>query len=214
MESYVETSRLRVDVIPKNLAKSMIEKYHYTHAWTSCRYAVGLFYETDNEHSFFDEKEEKLIGVAVYGYPVGRLATTSISEELKSEEELLVYGYHQEDGFQYYLYKDLTNDKKIIGKDDFYSDGHPSFIKNSQFILTDTYPDKYGEQHLLLFNMQSKSLQKINQFFSPLRFRGEIRCDLHPRISPSGRLTCLDTVHNNNREMLVISLANFLNNRD
>ena len=132
----------------------------------------------------------------------------------KSEEELLVYGYHQEEGFQYYLYKDLTNDKKIIGKDDFYSDGHPSFIKNSQFILTDTYPDKYGEQHLLLFNMQSKSLQKINQFFSPLRFRGEIRCDLHPRISPSGRLTCLDTVHNNNREMLVISLANFLNNRD
>jgi hypothetical protein len=128
----------------------------------------------------------------------------------KSEKELLVYGFHQEGGFQYYLYKDLTNEKTVIGKDHFVEDGHPSFLKNSQFIITDTYPDKYGEQHLLLFNLQSKSLQKINQFFSPPRFRGEIRCDLHPRISPSGYLTCLDTAQSNNREMIVISLADFL----
>ena len=66
----------------------MIVKHHYSHKWTMCRYALGIFYEMDNDHSFFDEKEEKLIGVAIYGYPVGRLATTSISEELKSEEVL------------------------------------------------------------------------------------------------------------------------------
>ena len=129
----------------------------------------------------------------------------------KSDKELLVYGYHQEGGFQYYLYKDQTNEKSVIGKDRFSEDGHPSFLKNSQFIITDTYPDKYGEQHLLLFNLQSQSLQKINQFFSPPGFRGEIRCDLHPRISPSGYFTCLDSAQSNKREMIVISLADFLN---
>ena len=66
----------------------MIVKNHYSHKWTSCRYALGIFYETDNEHSFFDEKDEKLAGVAIYGYPVGRSAPKSISHELKEEEVL------------------------------------------------------------------------------------------------------------------------------
>ena len=66
----------------------MIVKHHYSHKWSMCRYALGIFYKTDNQHSFFDEKEEKLAGVAIYGYPVGRLATTSISDELKPKEVL------------------------------------------------------------------------------------------------------------------------------
>ena len=66
----------------------MIIKNHYSHKWTSCRYALGIFYETDHQHAFFDEKDEKLAGVAIYGYPVGRSAPKSISPELKEEEVL------------------------------------------------------------------------------------------------------------------------------
>ena len=84
----VNPNKIIIREISKKIGKDMIVKHHYSHKWTMCRYALGIFYEMDNEHSFFDEKEEKLIGVAVYGYPVGRLATTSISEELKSEEVL------------------------------------------------------------------------------------------------------------------------------
>ena len=39
-------------------------------------------------NSWLDEKEEKLAGGAVYGYPVGRSATTSISPELNPDEVL------------------------------------------------------------------------------------------------------------------------------
>ena len=84
----VNPNKIIIREISKKIGKDMIVKHHYSHKWTMCRYALGIFYEMDNEHSFFDEKEEKLIGVAVYGYPVGRLATTSISPELKSEEVL------------------------------------------------------------------------------------------------------------------------------
>ena len=84
----VNPKKIIIREISKKIGKDMIVKHHYSHKWTMCRYALGIFYEMDNQHSFFDEKEEKLIGVAVYGYPVGRLATTSISEELKSEEVL------------------------------------------------------------------------------------------------------------------------------
>ena len=78
-------NKITIREISKKLGKEIIVKNHYSHKWTMCRYALGIFYETENQHSFFDEKEEKLAGVAIYGYPVGRLATTSISDELKSK---------------------------------------------------------------------------------------------------------------------------------
>ena len=84
----INPKKIIIREISKKIGKEMIVKHHYSHKWTMCRYALGIFYEMDNDHWFFDEKEEKLIGVAIYGYPVGRLATTSISEELKSEEVL------------------------------------------------------------------------------------------------------------------------------
>ena len=88
MEQIPNKSKLIVREISKKIAKDMIVKHHYSHTWTMCRYALGIFYETDNEHTFFDEKEEKLAGVAVYGYPVGRSAAASISPELNIDEVL------------------------------------------------------------------------------------------------------------------------------
>jgi len=82
------TSRISVREISKKIAKQMIVKNHYSHTWTSCRYALGIFYETDNEHAFFDEKEEKLAGVAIYGYPVGARAAASISPRLEPKQAL------------------------------------------------------------------------------------------------------------------------------
>lgn len=81
-------SKVSVREISKKIAKDMIVKNHYSHAWTSCRYALGIFYEMDNEHSFFDEKEERLAGVAIYGYPVGARAAASISSELEPKQAL------------------------------------------------------------------------------------------------------------------------------
>ncbi len=40
-------SKVSVREISKKIAKEMIVKHHYSHAWTSCRYALGIFYETD-----------------------------------------------------------------------------------------------------------------------------------------------------------------------
>ena len=84
----INPNKITIREISKKIAKDMIVKHHYSHSWTMCRYALGIFYETDNEHSFFDAKDEKLAGVAIYGYPVGRSATTSISPELSSDEVL------------------------------------------------------------------------------------------------------------------------------
>ena len=84
----VKPNKITIREISKKMAKQMIVKNHYSHKWTSCRYALGIFYETDNEHQFFDETEEKLAGVAIYGYPVGARAAASISPELQPKQAL------------------------------------------------------------------------------------------------------------------------------
>ena len=53
MEQILNKSKISVREISKKIAKQMIVKNHYSHKWTSCRYALGIFYKTDNEHSFF-----------------------------------------------------------------------------------------------------------------------------------------------------------------
>ena len=83
MDKYCDISKLSIRKIDKNTAKRMVEKYHYSHLWSPKNsVALGLFYITDNEHAFFDEPEEKMIGVITYGDPVGRLTSQSISDVL------------------------------------------------------------------------------------------------------------------------------------
>lgn len=98
-KNLVETERISVRRINKNVAKSMIEKCHYTHAMSSCNYALGVFYRQTDNHRFFEGVQEKLIGCLTYGHPVGSRAVKSISEELQSYEVLELTRLFIFDGF-------------------------------------------------------------------------------------------------------------------
>lgn len=86
-ENYFDPSKVIVRKIEKSLAEEMIIKYHYTHKWSLCQVAYGIFYITDINIPFFDGvKDEKLIGCVVFGQPVGRSAAESISPLIKIDE--------------------------------------------------------------------------------------------------------------------------------
>jgi hypothetical protein len=75
-----------IELIDKNIAKSLIIKNHYSHKWSSCRYAIGLFdLSIESDILFY---KGKLIGVAVYGFPVGRQTVKSITPNLENDEVL------------------------------------------------------------------------------------------------------------------------------
>ena len=42
-KNYCDTSKVYVAPIAKSIAKDIIVKKHYTHAWTACRYAIGIY---------------------------------------------------------------------------------------------------------------------------------------------------------------------------
>jgi len=99
LNKYCDTSKLSIRKIDKASAKKMVVKHHYSKLWTKCSVALGLFYQTGNEHAFFDEPEEKLIGVCVYGDPIGRLSGQSISDLLDRTQVLELTRLFVHDGY-------------------------------------------------------------------------------------------------------------------
>ena len=99
MTNYCDTYKLSIRQIDKPTAKKMVVKYHYSKLWTKCSVALGLFIDTGKEHSFFDEPEEKMVGVIVYGDPIGRLTGQSISDEIKRTEVLELTRLFIHDGY-------------------------------------------------------------------------------------------------------------------
>ena len=99
MDKYCDTSKLSIRQIDKPTAKKMVVKYHYSKLWTKCSVALGLFIDTGKEHCFFDEAEEKMIGVIVYGDPIGRLTGQSISDEIKRTQVLELKRLFIHDGY-------------------------------------------------------------------------------------------------------------------
>ena len=75
--------------IDKQVASKLIIKNHYSHAWTSCRYALGVFCKGNN-HQFYGDgmTDDELIGVVVYGFPVGRHVATNISSLITKDNVL------------------------------------------------------------------------------------------------------------------------------
>ena len=83
---FFEKMKYTIRLIDKKIAKELIIKNHYSHKWTSCRYAIGLFDPEQPCDDLFNRG--KLIGVAVYGFPVGRQTVKSITPNLQNSDVL------------------------------------------------------------------------------------------------------------------------------
>ena len=93
---YCDSTKVSVAPIAKSIAKDIIVKKHYTHAWTSCRYALGVYYNTEENDVFGNT--QKLIGVAIYGFPVGAKAPTSVCDGLTKDNILELTRLYLDDG--------------------------------------------------------------------------------------------------------------------
>lgn len=97
-KEYCDISKVSIAPITKSIAKDIIVKKHYTHTWTACRYALGVFYEGE-ETSNLEFSNTKLIGCAIYGFPVGAKAPTSVCEGLTKDNILELTRLYIDDGY-------------------------------------------------------------------------------------------------------------------
>ena len=81
-------------------------------------------------------------------------------------------------------------------------------MTNKQWILNDTYPDRERKQNVYLYHIPTGRRVPLGHFKSPPEYKGEWRCDTHPRSSPDGRKVVIDSPHGGNgRQMYLIDIS-------
>lgn len=110
-------------------------------------------------------------------------------------------------GKWYYTLYNLKHNSKKDLQLPLYGDGHPMFSpKDKNLIVIDTYPDNRSDQHLCILNLESESIIELTALYSPLKYRGQVRCDLHPRWDREGRCIVVDSAESNMRKMKLITM--------
>ena len=130
----------------------------------------------------------------------------------RNDDEIIVWGPHT-GRIHYHLYQDREGgDVRVVGDGVLTENGHMTFSPADQrWLLSDTYPDdSTHERTLFLFDMDRCERHDIGSFYADPGLSKENRCDLHPRWRRDGMHVCIDSVHENDRQMYVIDVSSIV----
>lgn len=109
------------------------------------------------------------------------------------------------------IYKDKTREYNKIAPDVITKDGHMTYVPhtNNEWMLCDTYPTGVRRaQTPFLLHIPTSKYVSLGDFPSPVEYKGEFRCDLHPRCSNDGRRVIIDSPHGGNgRQVYEIDIS-------
>lgn len=96
----------------------------------------------------------------------------------------------------FYLFEDKTGSAAQVGKGVMTANGHCTYLPAGAWILNDTYPQgKERLQTVYLYHVATGRKVVLGRFHLPPEYKGEWRCDTHPRFSPDGRKVAIDSPH-------------------
>jgi hypothetical protein len=114
----------------------------------------------------------------------------------RDPSHILAWSWHASHGSAFYLFEDKTGGRvEVVGKEAMPNNGHCSYLPGNRWILNDTYPDRERKQTVYLYHVATGKRVTLGRFFQPPEYRGEWRCDTHPRFSPDGRSVVIDSPH-------------------
>ena len=108
----------------------------------------------------------------------------------------------------YYQFFKLQGDKFVLKKElknmEFEVDGHPSFTKDGEYMITDTYPDNKRYRRLLIYNKEKGQAAYLGRFNAAIE--GKAACDLHPKLCRNNDYLMVDTAYNGKHHMILFRL--------
>jgi hypothetical protein len=112
----------------------------------------------------------------------------------------------------FYLFTDRSDKVELVGKGVMTVNGHCTYLPaggGAEWILNDTYPRGKGrEQGPYLFHVPTGRRSWLGHFHLPPKYRGEWRCDTHPRYSRDGTKVVIDSPHGGaGRQMWLIDVS-------
>ena len=191
--------------------KSMIGAYHY--------FTHPLFNPSGTRFVFFhrwvvdgNKTWTRMLSCGLSGEDLFIFPTASVVSHLawRDDEHLLAYSTVRDLGesYHYALFTDRSDEYQLIAGESFTSDGHPQYSPDRRWILTDTYPDRSRVQHLALYDTHAGRRYDLARLRSPFKYRGELRCDLHPRWNRAGTMVCFDSSHTGERSLCTMDVGN------
>lgn len=127
----------------------------------------------------------------------------------RDDDHVLIWGPHAHEA-HYHLYTDRTHEVEVIGRECLTENGHMTYSPDRRWILSDTYPDDTDHRSLILFDTVSARRYDIGRFYTDPGLGKVNRCDLHPRWSRTGDEVCIDSVHENQRQMYVVDVRSIV----
>lgn len=108
-----------------------------------------------------------------------------------------------------YVLKDRTQECELVDPAFFVRDGHCSYSPDRRWVLYDSYPME-NFRHLYLYDLTRKRGFTLGKFHGPNPADHDIRCDLHPRWSPTGRAVSFDSLHEGRRHVYVADVSSIV----
>lgn len=111
----------------------------------------------------------------------------------------------------FYILEDKTGKYERIGAEKMPVNGHQTYLpqgNGQEWILCDNYANSRNRnQTPYLYHVPTDRRINLGDFPLPEEYKGEWRCDLHPRFSHDGNKVCIDSAHaGNGRQLYLIDI--------
>jgi hypothetical protein len=139
-------------------------------------------------------RETRMYTVSPEGKDLRLLDDNGITSHFmwRDPKHVLALSNQRTHGMRFYLFEDGGKGSiSVVGEKSMTSDGHCSYLPNTDWILNDTYPQS-GIQHVFLFHVPTERQIFLGHFRAPPQYSGEWRCDTHPRHSRDGKMVVID----------------------
>lgn len=213
-----------------HLGDSVDDKWHYfNHLLISPDSTRFIFLNRYREYPITAEmrKEENFYSKYVSGQYVTRMFTAGLDGSdryvldpghtshfiWRDAQHVCAWtsGVDREKGF--YLFEDRTRNVKPVGEGVMTRNGHLTYLPlpGNEWVLNDTYPDQQRNQNPYLYHIKTGRKVPLGHFYQPPEYKGEWRCDTHPRYSPDGTMVVIDSTHGGNgRQMYLIDIGELI----
>ncbi|HUP87761.1 MAG TPA: hypothetical protein VM100_00270 [Longimicrobiales bacterium] len=126
---------------------------------------------------------------------------------------ILAFSNQPSHGTRFYLFEDAEDGKiEAVGPNLMTEDGHATFLRNTDWILSDTYPGGSARmQNPYLYHVPTNRRVSLGLFHSPPAYHDAWRCDTHPRASRDGGMAVIDSPDaRSGRQLFLIDLSNIV----
>lgn len=121
----------------------------------------------------------------------------------RDDDHILAWARKRGLGDGYLLLADRSSEAQPLWRGVLPRDGHPSYSSDDRWVVTDSYPDRQRISRVWVARTATGEVREAARVFTPFRYDGETRCDLHPRWSRDGRRICFDAAFEGARQSYV-----------